>query len=473
MSAIAPSSAPSPAQPPSRAHAESPTHSESGAFQPSVLPQGGPVSVFPDTPAQASPALSFRPIATNLIQSTVILAIVCMIGVFIAQSLLMVQRHSRQFQQVVDEIARNSVPLLSISLWDTELKTVQSQVDLIARRPQIGYVQVSASGGRRFEAGDPALKDGPVSLRIKIPAPEGADPARGRLGELSLVGNQQFLLSDVFKNALSVLVGYSIFTVLICGLIAYMLRRELQIPLQHMAQFATQLTPRTLTQPLDLDRPRRSHVDEIDQVADGFSKLQHGLREHITRLDHMVEERTAQLKTLAETNRVLSITDELTGCLNRRTLESRLREELGRSQRYQRNLSVICLDLDFFKRVNDTHGHAAGDEVLRSVGQQLRGSTRLNLDWIVRMGGEEFLIVLPETELEPALAHAERLRKKIEAQPVTHDGREIRLTASLGVAQWKMQESGQSLVMRADAHQYEAKEAGRNRVCPSPVPLAA
>jgi two-component system, cell cycle response regulator len=428
--------------------------------------------VFPDSPPAAPPPPPFRPIASNLIQGTVILAIVCMVGVFVVQSLLMVQQHSKQYQLVVDEIARNSVPLLSVSLWDIELKTVQSQVDLIAQRPQIGFVQVNANIGRRFVAGDPALKDGPVSLRIKIPAPEGAGgtgAARGVVGELSIVGNQQYLLGDVLKNALSVLIGYGIFTALICGLITYMLRRELQIPLQHMARFATEITPQTLTQPLELDRPRRANVDEIDQVADGFSKLQHGLREHITRLDHMVEERTAQLKALAETNRVLSITDELTGCLNRRTLDLRLSEELSRSQRYQRNLSVICLDLDFFKRINDTYGHAAGDEVLRSVGQLLRQSTRLNLDWIVRMGGEEFLIVLPETELAPAQAHAERLRQAIEAQPVVHEGRAIRLTASLGVAQWTAPESGQSLIMRADTHQYEAKEAGRNQVFP-PLP---
>ncbi len=432
-------------------------------------PVASPPAVFSGSPPPAA-APPFRPIASNLIQGTVILAIVCMVGVFVVQTLLMVQQHSKQYQQVVDEIAHNSVPLLSVSLWDIELKTVQNQVDLIAQRPQIGYVQVNANVGRQFVAGDAAQKDGPVSLRIKIPAPEGSSGAGGTVGELSIVGSQQFLLGDVMKNALSVLIGYGIFTALICGLITYMLRRELQIPLQHMARFATEITPQTLTQPLDLDRPRRANVDEIDQVADGFSKLQHGLREHITRLDHMVEERTAQLQALAETNRVLSITDELTGCLNRRTLDLRLREELSRSLRYQRKLAVICLDLDFFKHINDTFGHAAGDEVLRSVGQLLRMSTRLNLDWIVRMGGEEFLIVLPETELGPALAHAERLRQKIEAQPVVYEGQQIKVTASLGVAQWRQPESGQSLIMRADTHQYEAKESGRNRVCP---PLSA
>lgn len=428
-------------------------------------------------PPPGASALPFRPIANYLIRGTVVLAMVCMAGVFAVQSLLMVQQHSRQYQMVVDEIARTSVPLLSVGLWDIELKAVQQQVDLIAQRPQVGYVQVNTSIGRTFSAGNRALQGGPVSLRLKIPAPVpvGANatsgaPATGSsdsVGELVLVGNQQYLIDEVLRNALSVFIGYGIFTLLICGLITYMLRRELQIPLQHMARFAAELTPQTLTQPIDLDRPRRANSDEIDLVADGFSKLQHGLRDHIANLDHKVEERTLQLKALAEANRVLSITDELTGCFNRRTLENRLREELGRCQRYQRNLTVIALDLDFFKNINDGYGHAAGDEVLRSVGSLLRQSTRQNLDWIVRMGGEEFLIVLPETDLAPALAHAERLRQKIEELPVRHEGRAIPVTASLGVAQWQSPQNGQSLILHADTLLYDAKAAGRNQVYPT------
>lgn len=424
----------------------------------------------PDAPLRAAAGQQagapFRPIASQLIRSTVILAMVCMAGVFIVQTTLAVQQDSKEYQHAVDDIARASVPLLSLSLWDIELNTVQHQVELIARQPQIGYVEVKAGNGRHFFAGEPALKGGPVSLRINIPAPPGAGAGNGTVGELALFGNQRFLREAVLRNALSVLLGYGIFTALICGLIAYILRRELQNPLQHMAQFASQLTPQTLTQPLDLDRPRRSNVDEIDLVADGFSTLQQGLRGHIRELDFKVEERTAQLKALAETNRQLSITDELTGCFNRRTLDTRLQEELGRSKRYRRSLSVICLDLDSFKHINDAYGHAAGDEVLRMVGRELRHSTRQNLDWIVRMGGEEFLIVQPETELASAQAHADRLRQKIAEQPVLHNGREIHVTASLGVAQWQPAENGQALIMRADALLYGAKEAGRNRVYP-------
>jgi two-component system, cell cycle response regulator len=423
-------------------------------------------------PAGDIASTPYRPIASQLIRSTVILAMVCMAGVFVVQTMLAVQQDSKQYQLAVDDIARNSVPLLSLSLWDIEPNTVQHQVDLIAQHPQIAYAQVIANVGRQFFAGDPALKGGPVSLRINIPAPAGSGAGNATVGELSLVGNQRFLMEAVLRNALSVLLGYGIFTALICGLIAYILRRELQNPLQHMAQFASQLTPQTLTQPLDLDRPKRANVDEIDLVADGFSTLQQGLRGHIKDLDFKVEERTAQLKALAETNRLLSITDELTGCFNRRTLESRLQEELGRSKRYRRSLSIICLDLDSFKHINDAYGHAAGDEVLRRVGRLLRHSTRQNLDWIVRMGGEEFLIVQPETELASAQAHADRLRKKIAGQPVLHNGREIHVTASLGVAQWQPPEDGQALIMRADALLYSAKEAGRNLVYPPVSGLA-
>ncbi len=437
------------------------------------MPVPSPVPA-PSPAPMAAIALPFRPISNYLIRGTLVLAIVCMIGMFAVQTLFMVKQHSKQFELVVDEIAHTSIPLLSVSLWDIELKTVQQQVDLIAQRPQVGYVQITTSFGRQFVAGNRELQDGPVSLRLKIPAPISAGSSAtgakvSHLGELSLVGNQQFLIDSVLANALSVLVGYGIFTALICGLIIYMLRRELQIPLQNIAQFASELTPQTLTLPLDLNRPRRPVTDEIDLVADGFTKLQHGLREHIATLDQKVDERTEQLKALAEANRVLSITDDLTGCFNRRTLETRLREELGRCQRYQRSLSVIALDLDFFKNINDGYGHAAGDEVLRSVSRLLRNSSRQNLDWIVRMGGEEFLIVLPETDLAPALAHAERMRRKIEGQPVLHAGREIRVTASLGVAQWMTTEDGQALIRRADSLLYDAKDAGRNQVFP---PLA-
>ena len=412
---------------------------------------------------------TYRPLANYLIRATLILSIICMAGVFAVQSVLMISQGSRHFQQEVDDIARTSVPLLSVSLWDVEPKTVHAQLQLIAQRPQIGYVRLDTSIGRIFEAGKQELSAGPVNVRLAIPIPSGQSSSAqtGTVGELLLVGNQQFLLHALIESAWSVFLGYSIFTALICGMITFLVRRELQVPLQRIARFASELTPQTLTKPLELHRPARGNTDEIDLVAEGFNKLQLGLSDHIAHLDRKVEERTQQLQALAEAHRVSSITDDLTGCLNRRTLENRLSEEISRSQRYGRPLTIVCLDLDHFKKINDQYGHAVGDQVLRTVGAMLKRTTRQNLDWIVRMGGEEFLIVLPETELSAGIQKAELLRAALSSEPVVHNDQQLSITASFGVAQWQSPEPGQSLITRADHLLYAAKSAGRNQVLPA------
>jgi len=407
--------------------------------------------------------LPFRSLAGHLIRSTLGLALCCMLAVFLVQVGLMLQHHEAQFEHLVDEVAKTSAPLLSVSLWDIEPQAVQQQVDVIADRPEVGYVLLMVGTGQQFEAGDVQLRTASGSLRIPIPAPQGGKV----IGELRLWANPQFVVNEVRRTALSVLVGYGLFTVMICVLISYMLRRELQRPLQHLAQFARELSPQTLVKPLTLDRPRRARIDEIDLVAHGFSKLQNGLREHIANLDQMVAERTQQLQTLAEANHQLSITDPLTGCFNRRHLEERLHRELERARRYGRPFSVVCMDLDHFKQINDRFGHACGDAVLCATADRLRGVSRGQVDWVVRLGGEEFLIVLPETDESSARQTAERLRHLLESDPVRFDGQSISMTASFGVAQSRPGEDGNTLILRADTLLYQAKAAGRNRVFPS------
>ncbi|MDR7378377.1 diguanylate cyclase (GGDEF)-like protein [Rhodoferax ferrireducens] len=408
------------------------------------------------------PNLPFRSLAGHLIRRTLGLALCCMVAVFVVQVGIMLQHQRKEFERLADEIAKTSVPLLSVSLWDIELRAVQQQVAMMAERPEVGYVMLTVGTGQQFQAGNAALQPESSSLRIAIPAPQG----KSVIAELRLWPNPQFAIDEMVHTAWTVLAGYGVFTVLICSLIAYLLRRELQIPLQRLAQFASELTPQTLVQPLALDRPRRIHTDEIDLVAHGFSKLQNGLRTHIANLDKMVAERTQQLEALAEANHVLSITDPLTGCFNRRTLEPRLLEEIERAHRYQRPFSVICLDLDHFKQINDSYGHAAGDAVLCATADHLRNATRFRLDWTVRLGGEEFLIVLPETVLATALQNAERLRQLLQAEPVWFEGQRIDLTASFGVAQWQYDQASAELVQLADSLLYQAKAAGRNCIFP-------
>ena len=168
-------------------------------------------------------------------------------------------------------------------------------------------------------------------------------------------------------------------------------------------------------------------------------------------------------RLFAETGR-LARTDSLTGIANRRHLFETGAHELSRAQRFGHALSALMLDIDHFKAVNDTYGHASGDDVLRAIARCCLKVTR-DIDIVARYGGEEFVILLPETDLEGASNLAERLRERV-AQTVTETERgPIRVTASVGVATLEPESNElSSLLSYADSALYEAKQAGRNRV---------
>jgi len=170
-----------------------------------------------------------------------------------------------------------------------------------------------------------------------------------------------------------------------------------------------------------------------------------------------------ELRKALEEIRWLSITDGLTGLYNRRYFFEQAEKEVERAQRYRRPVAAIMLDVDFFKRVNDTFGHAAGDEVLREVALCCRREVR-ELDILGRYGGEEFAILLTESDMDQAQQVAERLRTRIESMVIPIKGHDLSLTVSLGLAELKVSESVESLLDRADQALYSAKQTGRNRV---------
>ncbi|MDX1595234.1 MAG: GGDEF domain-containing protein, partial [Gammaproteobacteria bacterium] len=156
--------------------------------------------------------------------------------------------------------------------------------------------------------------------------------------------------------------------------------------------------------------------------------------------------------------------DPLTGLFNRRALMERLAEEMERSERYKRRLTVLLFDLDKFKRVNDTLGHLAGDAVLRHFARVIEKALRRS-DLVGRYGGEEFLAVLPETDAKRGSEVAERIRAACHEAPATApDGSGVHYTTSIGVATLQPGESTEALLERVDNSLYAAKEAGRDRV---------
>jgi diguanylate cyclase (GGDEF)-like protein len=156
--------------------------------------------------------------------------------------------------------------------------------------------------------------------------------------------------------------------------------------------------------------------------------------------------------------------DTLTGLFNRRALMQRLEEEIERAQRYGRPLTVLLFDLDKFKRINDTHGHLAGDAVLRHFAGVVEAALRRS-DLVGRYGGEEFLGLLPETPAATAQEVAERIRLDCHRNPVAGPGgQQIEFTTSIGVAELRKGELGEQVLARVDESLYAAKDAGRDRV---------
>jgi diguanylate cyclase len=161
---------------------------------------------------------------------------------------------------------------------------------------------------------------------------------------------------------------------------------------------------------------------------------------------------------------LLSLTDDFTGLPNRRAFMRRLEDEIGRAQRYETPLALAILDLDSFKQVNDTFGHAAGDRVLRCYADHILSTFRHH-DMVARYGGEEFAVLLPNTALEGAASALRKVQSRIAQAVCEYDGHSLPLpTFSAGLTLYRHGESLTSLIDRADRTLYRAKRFGRNRI---------
>jgi len=186
-------------------------------------------------------------------------------------------------------------------------------------------------------------------------------------------------------------------------------------------------------------------------------------RENIRRAKEELEKRNLKLQAAMKDLELAARTDSLTGLYNRRYMQNRLDEELVRVKRNKKDFTVVMSDIDFFKRINDAHGHECGDHVLKFMAGTLRSGIR-EQDIVSRWGGEEFIILLPETDKKGGLVLSEKIRKAIEASVFRYSDMDLRLTMTFGVATYRPEESIDELLKRADDALYAGKESGRNRV---------
>ena len=203
----------------------------------------------------------------------------------------------------------------------------------------------------------------------------------------------------------------------------------------------------------DVEATGAGLVDALSRIVSANEMLQ----ERLTKAEEQIAAQAREIHIHESEAR----TDSLTGLANRRAFDDEMRRRHSEATRKGTLFSLIILDIDFFKKFNDTHGHQAGDEVLRAVGRQLSYTCR-EMDLACRYGGEEFAVIMPSTPVEDGKCAAERIRTAVESLTVEFEGKKLKVTTSIGLAQWNEVEGIARLLKRADDALYASKKAGRN-----------
>jgi len=319
------------------------------------------------------------------------------------------------------------------------------------------------------------IPDIDVAIRSKLNdftlQAKAVDPISANLKTLASaeVERAQYRISTASHLSMLIILGTAITGLLFVLLIAAIIHASVTRKIVALTRSAEEMRAGNLRASVVSDSN-----DEVGVLAASFNDMSGRMQQLVGNLEEMVQQRTQELteardrlenvvKELDDKNQaleILSVTDKLTGLANRRKLETSLQSEILRARRYGKMFSVILLDVDHFKAVNDTYGHHIGDTVLIELSTLLTRNAR-ETDIVGRWGGEEFLIICPETNLTVVSTLAERYRSEIERHDFTQVGQ---VTSSFGVAAWQEGYDVQNLVQHADEALYRAKESGRNRV---------
>ena len=256
------------------------------------------------------------------------------------------------------------------------------------------------------------------------------------LGQVTLYSNNQLVFDRVKYGFILILINSIIKTIALWFIIYYFIKKYLGQPLK---EFTSKIHKQDVLSPqaIDLNLPW-TDTNELLILKDSYNQMIKRLNEH----------------------KILSITDKLTGVFNRLKLDETLKDEINRSNRFKSSFGIIIIDIDYFKKVNDTYGHLVGDRVLIQSAKILKENIR-KVDILGRWGGEEFMIICPETDYQGIIKVAESLREIISKYEFPTVGN---ISASFGVSMYGGDVNKDEIIARADNALYKAKANGRNRV---------
>ncbi len=382
---------------------------------------------------------------------------------------------------LIDQVFQSN---LAKAIWEMDSDALQTQLDSVSAAAPIGRVELQIRrAGREPEI--IARERTPQRVPHRAPTlqhPLTYEPYPGAtetVGELTLEGNEDLLWERLVDEVTDIVITQVIQSLLLAGLIMWMFNRTVTLHVRRIARHLTRLSPENLDQTLRLERSVGRH-DELSLLEAGVNGLQAKLSAYLERqhqdelvlaahrdhLAELVEERTAELRAANVLLEQLSRSDPLTGLANRRHFDEIKETEFRRAMRLGQPLAVLMCDVDFFKRYNDHYGHAQGDQCLQIVADTLNTVFARAGEVVARLGGEEFVVLLPGVDAESAQRSAVRLQRRLAEREIPHEASAVSplVTLSIGVAGFDRDSMDQfdQLLRRADEALYRAKSQGRN-----------
>lgn len=355
---------------------------------------------------------------------------------------------------IIDEIKRKTGLLSSILMGDLRIASnIPSKKDehAVGRRLNSEEIKNNLLQGKKHIASILVLND--WYKAGYIPIYNYAKEVIGSLG-IGISEATIYALRNKLIFIFSLAVFISIFLALLFGLLK---GGEIVNSIEKLRRGTEAISTGNLDYHIEVNSK-----DEIEELAKFFNQMVAQLKS----ARYELEGYSKLLENELEECNVLAITDTLTNLFNHRYFQEQLGLEVKRSQRYNRILSLIMLDIDTFKTYNDRYGHLEGDRILREIAGIMKKNVR-QMDTVSRYGGEEFMIILPETDLKGARTVAEKIRREVEEMSLVNEktNEHIKITISAGVAMYEHGLSKDNLIARADQALYQAKAEGKNKVC--------
>lgn len=403
-------------------------------------------------------------LSKQLLRSILVIYLLLTFVVTIVHLSVDYQYTKNNIQNELEQIAKTFHSALQTALWELNDEQLCSIVDGMMHIPLIYGVQIKGSADEvlmnRFQKTITKIEN--AKYYYQFPIYHQMNENSIYLAKVTIYSDDEAIFERLKVGFLMILLNAIIKTAVLIFLFFVAFRKYLEKPLQDLTNTIVKLrveatNERKISVDMKYDNELKILQDEFNKLLNKISieenKRIELLKDINQKLEFEVEKRTEELEHIA-------ITDGLTQLYNRTKMDMELQKLEGIYKRYGRVFSVIMIDIDYFKSVNDTFGHQVGDSVLKQFAKILKENIR-NTDFIGRWGGEEFLIVCPETSEENATTLALNLRKQIEETLFEKVGHK---TMSVGVAQIKDEIDLDNLISNADNAMYFAKENGRNKV---------